>query len=359
MKIGVRGGTGAGWPGRRRAAGLMLPAVALAVTLGAGTAHAANPGISWHKLTGLNGWHAGSAMTGGPEYAVSGGVVYLSGSVTSKGTNPLVAVLPRAARPGQVLYLTVYTRAGRPGTLRIDPGGNILAAGGTAAFAFTSLAGVSFPATSMGTLPISLRNGWASAQAQFSTGDPGYSVSHGIAYLSGSLHQPAGTASEFAVLPAAVRPASDLSSLTCTMSSGPGTVSFERDDGVISAYRGRHRKFTSLAGLSYPLTRGREFRLMNGWHSAIMSQPATYQVRRGVVYLTGAIDAIKGSASLFAMLPPGARPKHDLYFTASTRAFTAGTVKISPAGAIYAYSQVPSHARNYTSLTGISYPLGS
>ena len=337
----------------------MLPAVALAVTLGAGPAPAAKAGIGWHKLTGLNGWHAGSAVTGGPEYAVSGGVVYLSGSVASKGTNQLFAVLPPAARPGHVLYLTVYTRAGVPGTIRIDPGGNVLAVGGTAGFAFTSLAGVSFPAASMRTLPISLQFGWASAQAQFGTGDPGYSVSHGIAYLSGSLHQVTGTVNEFALLPAALRPASDLSRLTCTMSSGHGTVSFERVDGVISAYRGRHRKFTSLAGLSYPLTRGRTFQLMNGWHSAILSQPATYQVRRGVVYLAGAIGAIKGSASLFAVLPPGARPKHDLYFTAYTRAYTVGTVKISPAGAIYAYSQVPSHARNYTSLTGISYPLGS
>jgi hypothetical protein len=35
--------------------------------------------------------------------------VYLAGALTSKGTNPPFAVLPSAARPGHVLYLTVCT----------------------------------------------------------------------------------------------------------------------------------------------------------------------------------------------------------------------------------------------------------
>jgi hypothetical protein len=346
----------------RGAAALMAPAVALAVTLGAGPAQAAarapQAGVTWHKLTGINGWHARSASTGSPAYAVSGGVVYLSGAVTSTGTNPLFAVLPSVARPSHTLYVTVYTHAGAPGTIKIVPNGDIRAVADPSAFRYTSLAGVSFPARSMSVQPIPLIDGWASSQAQFKSGDPGYSVSDGVVYLSGSLHQVTGTANEFAKLPAALRPASDVFGVVFTMSTTHGTVWLERN-GVISAYRGQHRKFTSLAGLSYPLTAGHRLALMNGWRSAIESSPATYRVSHGVVHLTGSIHLTAGSASLFAVLPAGVRPKHFLYITVVTRAYTVGTVKISPTGAMYAFSRVPSHARNFTSLAGISFPLGS
>jgi hypothetical protein len=37
----------------------------------------------------------------------------------------------------------------------------------------------------------------------------------------------------------------------------------------------------------------------------------------------------------------------------------AGTVRIDPDGALWAYSQTPGDAQHFTSLAGISYPLGS
>jgi len=43
--------------------------------------------------------------------------------------------------------------------------------------------------------------------SQWGTGDPSYSVSNGMVYLSGSLHQPAGSNQVFGVLPSAAKSA--------------------------------------------------------------------------------------------------------------------------------------------------------
>src|SRR5215469_7543794 len=59
--------------------------------------------------------------------------------------------------------------------------------------------------------PLTLLNGWQSSQSQWDTGDPAYAIKNGIVYLSGSLTQPGATsASEFAVLPSAARPATSV-----------------------------------------------------------------------------------------------------------------------------------------------------
>lgn len=64
-------------------------------------------GVTWHKLTLINGWTSSQNVygTGNPRYAISGGVVYLSGSLHA-GTSTSFAVLPKAARPAHWLYMT-------------------------------------------------------------------------------------------------------------------------------------------------------------------------------------------------------------------------------------------------------------
>ena len=57
------------------------------------------------------------------------------------------------------------------------------------------------------------------------------------------------------------------------------------------------------------------------------------------------------------------RPAHGLYirvmvYTPDNNA-VAGTVPIEPDGAMEAYSAAPGAAQKYTSLAGISFPLGS
>jgi hypothetical protein len=82
-----------------------------------------------------------------------------------------------------------------------------------------------------------------------------------------------------------------------------------------------------------------------------------------VVHLSGSVDQPSGTGQIFAVLPKADRPAHDLYlqvmvYTPDNTA-NAGTVLIEPDGALYAYSPTVNDAQLYTSLAGISFPLGS
>jgi hypothetical protein len=70
-----------------------------------------------------------------------------------------------------------------------------------------------------------------------------------------------------------------------------------------------------------------------------------------------------GNGQIFAVLPKAARPTHDLYIQVMVytpdNVAQAGTVLIEPDGAMQAYSLTASDAQQYTSLAGISFPLGS
>jgi hypothetical protein len=163
-----RQATGRGRVARAIKAGFAAIALTSAITaltiVGAGSASAATAqpaapavtGVTWHPLTPINGWHSGQTQysTGNPAWAVQKGVVYLSGSVIqTSGTNQELAVLPAAARPSRVLYITVYTLDGTQGWLTIYPTGQVYASASpySDAQGFTSLAGISFPAPAMAT----------------------------------------------------------------------------------------------------------------------------------------------------------------------------------------------------------------
>src|SRR5271166_1705323 len=94
----------------RRAALLAVPVVALSMTLGVGAAEASGPGasrpaasgVTWHRLSTINGWVSSQSpyATGNPSWGVRDGIVYLSGSVRQPGGNPThneFGVLPAAA----------------------------------------------------------------------------------------------------------------------------------------------------------------------------------------------------------------------------------------------------------------------
>ena|SRR5689334_7930692 len=132
---------------------------------------------------------------------------------------------------------------------------------------------------------------------------------------------------------------------------------------------------TAVTGVTWhPLT------AINGWQSG-QAQYSTgspaWTVRNGVVYLSGSVlqpsggvvhlsgsvYQPSGTSQIFAVLPKADRPAHDLYiqvmvYTPDNIAY-AGTVLVEPDGATWAYSQAPGNAQQYTSLAGISFPLGS
>lgn len=369
------------WP--RRGVQFLVAAAALATvgaTVGAGSASAATlqptaarvTGVTWHQLSPINGWVSGQSQFAGdgvPAWAVRNGVVYLSGSVAqTNGTNNEFAVLPPAARPSRVLYMTVFTWAGTQGFVIVHPDGALQAWASpySNAQTLTSLAGISYPAQAMAMSTLSLENGWQSSDSQWGTGDPSYSVSNGMVYLSGSLHQPTGSNQVFGVLPPAAKPAHTLYLSVYTYNGTIGLLEIDTS-GTMYAYFGGAQQYTSLAGVSFPVpSAAHKLALYNGWQSAqglYNTGDPSYTVSDGVVYLSGSIYQPSGTSEIFAVLPKAARPKHTLYiqvmvYTPDNTAH-AGTLLIEPDGAMEAYSQTSSEAQTFTSLAGLSFPLGS
>jgi len=75
-----------------------------------------------------------------------------------------------------------------------------------------------------------------------------------------------------------------------------------------------------------------------------------------MVYLSGSLHQPTGVSEISATLPAAARPAHIMYLTVYTYSGTMGLVEIEPNGTMYTYM---GGAQQYTSLAGISFPLGS
>jgi hypothetical protein len=355
-----------------RSAALAVPVAALLAALPGSAASAATQqagpaitGVTWHRLTLLNGWKSSQATlhTGNPSYAISGGVVYLSGSLHG-GKTITFAVLPKAARPPRVLYLPVYTQAGSRGTLLIKPDGHMAAYSNPAANArgYTSLAAVSYPTASIARHKLTLANGWTSQQQQYNSGDPAYSIKNHVVYLSGSLA--GGTNTTFAVPGPAVAAGHFFYRSVYAFAGAVGQFSMN-PAGTMSAFGSAAQQFTSLAGVSYPVagvTR-HKLTLLNGWKSTQQQYSTanpSYSIINGVVYLSGGLHLPSGTSVQFAVLPPAARPAHVLYITVHVSGLVAGTLKIRPDGHMSAYSEASnSYSRQFTSIDAISYPHNS
>jgi hypothetical protein len=388
--------------GRRGSiAGAALASLALAVGALAASGPAASASIaprecSWHPLSLMNGWQSaqGAWGTGNPSYCVTSlGVVYLSGSLTQPGGGlSEVAVLPAQAAPASNLYLSVYTMSGTAGVLQIDANGAIFAYNGNSGgnvTAFTSLAGVSFPGTTVSQQPLSLQNGWKSAQGLYGTGDPSYSVTgDNVVHLSGSLDGSqitpglggapgisANSPEKFAVLPPGARPAACSSTETYTYAGVPGVLAFE-PTGELDAYahylflyNTPSAQYTSLAGIAFPeastAASVQTLALATGWESSTDSgcntlniEDAGYTLINGVVYLSGTMVNTVGSPDgTFATLPPGVRPTHTLYLILNEGPGDHASLEIDPDGNLTVFGS--GNAGGVPSLAGLSYQVNS
>jgi hypothetical protein len=364
----------------------------------ASTARAVIPpgGCLWQSLSLLNGWQSEQSVfdSGNPSYCVSSdGMVYLSGSLAQPGGGSAeVAVLPAAAAPTSNLYLSVYTYGGTTGVLYINTAGEILAysgASGGDATAFTSLAGISFPGTTVAQQPLSLVNGWQSAQSEYGTGNPSYSVtSDQVVHLSGSLNGSqitpglpgfpgtgADSPTEFAVLPSGAVPATCSSTETYTYGGVPGVLAYlpsgEMDayatnsDGV---YDTASAGYTSLASISFPEASWapdtQAITLNAGWGASVNSGCNTftivnpgYIVIDGVVYLSGDMASNGSPNGTFATLPPAARPTHTLYFVLNEGPADPASLVIQPDGDMTVFDSGADSGVN--SLNGLSYQVSS
>jgi hypothetical protein len=325
-------------------------------------------GVHWHGLRLQGQWQpAGSGEgTGAPSYAVSGGVVYLSGAVRQKhGTAQGLSVLPSAARPAHTLDIPVSVAGGGDGELIVSPAGVVQARSNPvkAARVLTSLAGVSFPARGTSTHRLSLVNGWRSAQGTAGTGDPSYTLSGGIVYLAGSVHRASGGNPGFAVLPPGTRPAVTMRITVVTAGGSSGQLVIAAN-GTLSA-QGRHAPaLTSLAGISFSAaaTPATPLGLAMGWkpgEARFGTGDPSLVTTGGIVYLSGSAFSPLGVSDKLAVLPAAARPTHTLYLRASTADGIPGTVLIKPDGEVSVLSGDSGSAEVFTSLAAISYPVNS
>lgn len=371
-----------------RPARLAVPAVALLVLAGTATAAAAavtagpppaahsaaaTPGKApapapflWHPLPLENGWASASKkslVTGTPAWAIRDGVVYLRGAIkqTIASGGYVVAQLPQFAWPTHDLYLQVYTSSAVPGVLYIGANGTIEVYYGNSG-AFTSLAAVSYPTKTVKASNLALENGWQSSQSIYDTGNPAYSVSHGVVYLSGSMHT-GGTSRLAFVLPKAARPAAGMYISTYTFDGTTGWLHIQ-STGQVYAEGGSAPEYTDLANVSFPVTgtKWHNFPLTAGWKSGASqfhTAPPAYAVINGVVYLTGSMHQPVSGTGLWTFIPAPARTAGDvLEIEADTSKGSTGSVAMTNSLGLVG-SEPFSNARAFTSLAGIAYPPSS
>ena len=140
----------------------------------------------------------------------------------------------------------------------------VLSVGG-GAYASTQLSAANSPAASQTALTgvtwtsLTLINGWVSENGAFQSGNPKVAQQGGIVYLSGSLGQPSGSTSEFAVLPSADRPTHNMWITVYTNGDTSGTLYIDHT-GFMEAFsatscgsQNTAQCYTSLATVSYPV----------------------------------------------------------------------------------------------------------
>jgi hypothetical protein len=335
---------------------------AIGVVVTAPVASAGNPtGCSWQPLTLINGWQSEEPAygTGDPSYCVmSNGMVYLSGSLAQPASGGAeFAVLPSADAPAHLVYLSVYTYADTVGILRIQPDGGMYAYSGSAR-QYTSLAGVSFPDANVSQQPMTLENGWQSAQGTYNTGDPSYFVAGGAVHLSGSADGGTGT---MAHIPSIAWPTQCIEPMIYTYTGVVADVQVQPVTGEVNVGGGDSYYFASLAGVNYPAAPAawQPLTLLNGWVSFVddcVNGSVSYEVTGGVVYLDGDLYNA-GTPTLFAVLPPEARPTHTLYLAVDAYGLTAD-LEIDPNGSMYMY-HTPGYPDESISLSGLSFKTGS
>ena len=210
--------------------------------------------VKSHKFTLLNGWLSSQPVfgTGNPSYAISKGIVYLSGSMHTGGNSPLAFVLPKAARPAHALFISVYTVDGSaPGEVEIEPQGEVDIAG-PGAGEYTSLATISFPVAATKWHKFKLDSGWKPF-TKFDTAVPAYAVVNGIVYLDGTMDQSPAGDGLWTILPAATRTAHVVDIEVLTTSGTVGALTITSNPGIAgSAPASNAKTMTSLAGVAYP-----------------------------------------------------------------------------------------------------------
>jgi hypothetical protein len=210
--------------------------------------------IKSHKLTLQHGWVSsqGQYDTGDPAYAISGGIVYLSGSLKLGATAQVAFTLPKAARPPHLTFMSVYTFDGSTGSITIRPNGQVLINGADAS-SYTSLANISFPVTGTKWTNFKLEDGWKSGFTAFHTASPAYAIINGVVYLTGTMLGQKAPNGLWTELPKGVKTAVDVLELEVYTSGPNGAIAVTNSGGVVASSPFSYAQgCTSLGGIAYP-----------------------------------------------------------------------------------------------------------
>ena len=319
--------------------------------------------LSFAPLTLQNGWTSTIYGTSAPASALSSGIVYLRGAISS-GTTAFAFTLPAGQRPSATVYLPVNTCNATKGRLTIATDGTTSVTAENHAFGnaqcFTSLDGVSFAVSTTGYSAITLQNGWTA----YGTRNPAATIIGNVVHLAGAI-KTAGTNHVAFTLPLGMGPSTnvylpiDLCNATkgriLIDIGGMATIFAENDATAFS----NAQCFTSLEGVSYPLTPESMsgftcLDLQNGWVGMPYStRMPCVKNDGGIVRLLGAVSS--GTSVPFT-LPAGMRPSGNVYVSADLCNATQGRVLIDSTGAVTVQAEGGfGNAQCFTSVEGVTF----
>ena len=339
------------------AGAVALPSAALGAT--------SAPGVTFTKLTLLNGWETSPFGSASPAVADIAGIVYFKGAIStsSTSTNNVAFVLPAGLRPNKTVNIPVDMCNATPGELDIAPTGvtEVISDGANSnATCFTSLDGASFAQSSKSFTALTLKNGWKEFGGLFRKG--AVQLAGGFVRFEGAI-RPAGKNTAAFILPARFRPGRNVHVLInlCTGEMGQLDITAK---GVATVRSEPGQSFaikcgTSLDGAAFARS-PKSFTalaLKNGWQS---SSPGTAKAAvraiSGIVRFRGAIRTSGKNPDPFT-LPSALRPSHTVYITISLCNGINGRLQIAPGGGVEVEPENNdfTHARCLASLDGASF----
>lgn len=343
-------------------AAVLAGAVALpSAALGATSA----PGVTFTKLTLLNGWVTSPFGSASPAVTDIAGVVYFKGAIStgSSNTNNVAFVLPAGLRPSKNVNIPVDMCDATPGELNIAPTGvtQVISDGANSnATCFTSLDGASFARSAASFTQLPLRAGWKEFSSLFRKG--AVRLAGGFVRFEGEI-RPTGKNTAAFVLPAGFRPGRNVRILInlCTGEMGQLDITAK---GVATVRSESGQSFaikcgTSLDGAAFAQS-PKSFTgltLKNGWQNSPPGTAKTaVRVISGIVRFRGAIRTSGKNPDPF-ILPAALRPRHTVYVTVSLCDGINGRLQIAPDGgvAVEPENNDFTHARCLASLDGISF----
>jgi hypothetical protein len=322
------------------------------------------PGAPFGKLTLVNGWTGAPFGTAGPAASATGGIVQLSGAMSTTGTNAVAFTLPAADRPSTNVFVPVDMCDATNGRLDIAPSGVVTVQQQDSGFAnaqcFTSLEGVSFAPAPTGFTGLTLQNGWTNAP--FGTSNAAVALVGGIVHFKGAVAN--GTDQVLFTLPAGFRPATDVYIPVDLCNAANGRLHIQ-PNGVTdvevpaTGSFADAQCFTSLDGASFAPSAASftGLTLQNGWTGAPFgTSKAAVALVGGVVHLKGAVAS--GTSGVLFTLPARFRPAKAAYAKVDLCNSTNGRLFVQPDGTVTVQQQNGdpfSNAQCFTSLDGASF----